>query len=327
MRVTIYLFLAFNLWLVGCSTTIPNVSTTPVSQQPLAKAIPVYQKSTSVLQTELTHHAEIHPPRQEAVSGDVHPPCDRAEAGSPIDVTVPDDSIFLVGERFVKIWKLRNAGSCSWTPNYSVVWFSGVSLGLQTTERLRKVVPPGEEVEIAVEMIAPELPGEYQSNWKIQNAQGELFGIGPEGESPFWVRIQVFPRPVSTPEATLTPFVPTPEIYRTGSFELSIGDSLDLDSGSYNPEQGADLVFEGLEGNYWIKPQENSYLALISLFSPGYQDCRLAELAQETIPAKQEIHGNFVCIRTNEDRLGSVLLGFDIERHKLSGTYILWELP
>lgn len=333
MRVTIYLLLLFNLWLVSCSTAIPHDSMPSHSEQPTAKTIPGDQKSSSILPTELTYQAETYSSRQEATSEGMrisprnHLPCDRAEAGTPIDVAVPDDSAFLAGERFVKIWKLRNAGSCSWTSDYSVVWFSGAPLGLQTSERLKQVVAPGEEVEIAVEMMAPDVPGVYQSHWKMQNARGQLFGIGPEGESPFWVRIQVLPRPTSTPEAMVTPFVPTPGIYRTGSFELSPGDSLDLDSGLFNPEQGGDFVFEILDGNYWIKPQENSYLAVTSLFSPGYQDCRLAELAQEAILATQEIQGSFMCLRTNEGRLGSILLSLDFERNQLSGAYILWELP
>ena len=36
-------------------------------------------------------------------------------------------------------------------------------------------------------MIAPAAAGTYQSNWKLQNADGLLFGLGPSG--------QAFPRP------------------------------------------------------------------------------------------------------------------------------------
>jgi hypothetical protein len=56
---------------------------------------------------------------------------------------------------------------------------------------LGREIRPGEQVDIAVDMRAPDESGSYQGNWKLLNPFGQLFGIGPKGDAPFWVRISV----------------------------------------------------------------------------------------------------------------------------------------
>lgn len=36
------------------------------------------------------------------------------------DVTIPDDTEMLVGEEFIKTWRLKNIGTCTWTSQYAV---------------------------------------------------------------------------------------------------------------------------------------------------------------------------------------------------------------
>ncbi len=38
------------------------------------------------------------------------------------DVTVPDGSIYPPGATFTKTWRLKNIGTCTWTPSYSMVY-------------------------------------------------------------------------------------------------------------------------------------------------------------------------------------------------------------
>jgi hypothetical protein len=71
---------------------------------------------------------------------------------------------------------------------------------------LGQEVRPGESVEISVDIAAPQKPGVYQGNWKLQNTEGQLFGIGPNSSAPFWVRIMVLAPPTDTDApATQTP--------------------------------------------------------------------------------------------------------------------------
>src|SRR4030042_4480106 len=46
-------------------------------------------------------------------------PCDRAQFVS--DVSVPDNTEIGAGTTFVKTWKMRNNGSCTWTSGYALV--------------------------------------------------------------------------------------------------------------------------------------------------------------------------------------------------------------
>jgi hypothetical protein len=137
-------------------------------------------------------------------------PCDQAGAGKPIDLSIPDDSQLLPGQAFTKVWRLQNVGSCTWTKEYSVALFSGESLGAQPSVSLPGDIPPGQTVEISVDMIAPLAPGKYQGNWKLRNPSDEWFGIGPDGSAPFWVRILVVELPSTATEPVPLTFGNTP---------------------------------------------------------------------------------------------------------------------
>jgi hypothetical protein len=56
---------------------------------------------------------------------------------------------------------------------------------------LDKVVEPGEEGEISINLIAPSTEGTYRGEWKLHNAEGALFGIGQDANAAFWVQIVV----------------------------------------------------------------------------------------------------------------------------------------
>jgi hypothetical protein len=130
------------------------------------------------------------------------PACNRAMAGNPIDVTIPDDTVMQPGETFTKTWRLVNSGDCTWSTSYALIWFSGERFNAPIKTNLRGPVGPGQAIDISVEMTAPSTTGTYQSNWKLQDATGVLFGIGPLGDSPFWVRIVVAITPTITPTPT-----------------------------------------------------------------------------------------------------------------------------
>lgn len=116
-------------------------------------------------------------------------PCERAEFVS--DVTVPDGSEFSPGQTFIKTWRLKNTGSCTWTTGYRVVFESGNALGAPPSFNLPVNVPPDGLVDISVNMKAPDQPREYESYWKLQNPQGVIFGLGSNGDKSFWVKIKV----------------------------------------------------------------------------------------------------------------------------------------
>lgn len=138
--------------------------------------------------------------------------CNQAAPGVPIDVTIPDDTRMEPGKTFTKTWRLVNTGTCSWSTDYTISVFSGEPMGAPPGVSLPNNVAPGQSVDVSVDLVAPQAAATYQGNWKLRNANGEWFGIGPNGNSPFWVKIIVAGTPVGTitPTVTGTPGTPYP---------------------------------------------------------------------------------------------------------------------
>ncbi len=136
-------------------------------------------------------------------------PCNKAGAGVPFDITIPDDSPMYAGQEFTKTWRLVNRGSCKWTRLYKLVFYSQNSMGAQYEQFISGEVLPGQAIDLSIKFYAPFAPGSYQSNWMLQNPNGNLFGIGFNADAPFYVRIIVTDDPTPTPTITLTPS-PTP---------------------------------------------------------------------------------------------------------------------
>ena len=115
--------------------------------------------------------------------------CDKAEFVA--DVTVPDGTTFAPGQAFTKTWRLKNVGTCTWTPSYSLAFVSGEIMGGAAASALPASVAPGQTVDLSVYLTAPSTSGPHEGSWMLRNASGGFFGIGASGTSPFWVRINV----------------------------------------------------------------------------------------------------------------------------------------
>lgn len=154
-------------------TQIP--SETPVTPSPMPS-------STSTLAATSTVSSQ----QQQQQSS-----CDLVTANaSTIDVTIPDDTVFDPGDTFTKTWKLTNAGTCTWTSDYEIVFSSGDAMDGPAAKQLTAgTVPPGGSVEISVDLTAPSTAGTYQGFWKLRNADGVVFGFANNGA--FWVKIKV----------------------------------------------------------------------------------------------------------------------------------------
>ena len=116
--------------------------------------------------------------------------CD--QAAFITDVTVPDGMVFAPGASLTKTWRLRNAGSCTWTTSYTLVFVSGDKMGGADAINLPGSVAPGQSVDLTVQLVAPAAPGTFRGNWQLKNESGAIFGLGPAFK-PFWVEIKVLP--------------------------------------------------------------------------------------------------------------------------------------
>ncbi|HEY3313019.1 MAG TPA: NBR1-Ig-like domain-containing protein [Anaerolineales bacterium] len=105
------------------------------------------------------------------------------------DVTVPDGTTFSPGDIFVKTWRLKNRGTCTWSPDYMLAFNSGDRMGDTNAVRLPEYVAPGQSVDVSVTLTAPAAPGEHVGYWMLRNPTGVLFGSGDKANTPFYVDI------------------------------------------------------------------------------------------------------------------------------------------
>jgi hypothetical protein len=115
-------------------------------------------------------------------------PCYRAEILA--DIGAPPNSLLPVGAPFVKTWRIRNAGDCPWTQQFSLVLSGGDPMGTSTNHPLGGPIAPGEILNLSIALTAPGFPGAHQGNWFLRSASGEMFGDGPNASIPLQVIIR-----------------------------------------------------------------------------------------------------------------------------------------
>lgn len=336
MKITIPLLACYLLipaTLAGCGM-LPSPSTLlePSAVASMPETAPIKltlaASETPVQPGEQTAEPVILLTDQPEVDATASRPCDVIAPGQPIDVTVRDGSSYHTGESFAKTWRLVNAGSCSWTSDYSVVWFSGQMLGPVIEQRMGAVTAPGESLEITVDMVAPETPGTYQSNWKMRNADGDLFGLGPGGDAPFWVKVEVLQLSTDTPSPQATPN-PTLAVYYSDTANLAANDRIDLDSGVVNHEGEDDLSYLVTNaGSQTLLPQNGARAAFFGSQPPVETDCQNAFLGSESVVLSEPVNGTYLCYRTNQGLPGFIRLTQPEETtDSLSLDFVTWIVP
>ncbi|MBQ6509668.1 MAG: transporter substrate-binding domain-containing protein [Flexilinea sp.] len=100
------------------------------------------------------------------------------------DVTIKDGQQVAPGERFRKIWRVYNNGTCSWNSGYSFVYVSGDRMEGNNIS-IPATVAPGQTIDLAVDLIAPKSSGTYRGNWQMRSPQGTNFG------ETIWVKVRV----------------------------------------------------------------------------------------------------------------------------------------
>jgi len=92
------------------------------------------------------------------------------------DASVTDGTQMTAGQSFVKSWKVKNTGVCSWKTTYKIVYGYGNDKMSGLTTALTAEVLPGSEVEISINLKAPDKPGNYSGYWRLANNNGVPFG-------------------------------------------------------------------------------------------------------------------------------------------------------
>jgi len=254
-------------------------------------------------------------------------------------VTIPDDTVLQPNQSFTKTWRLQNSGTCTWNKSYAVAFFSGDQMGASASVALAGDVAPGQSVDISVDMVAPNKAGKYQGNWKMRNAANVLFGIGPGGAAPFWVRIVVIltPTPTSTPR-TATPTATSPAtptstptatatqpVHIVGTASLNVNATVDLDTDQINTA-GADVAYNANDsGKHQLAPQGSALLGVYGGGQPGQASCQATALGTTPIVVEDTPVGNYLCYRTDQGRYGRARISnFNADNFTVTLEILTW---
>lgn len=107
------------------------------------------------------------------------------------DVTFPDGTLVYPGEYFTKVWRLRNAGTCTWNKKYTLDFVGGNRMGAKKSITLGTSVDPGETIDLAVDMVAPDKAGDHEGRWMLATNKGDSFGVDSDAKGAIYVQIQV----------------------------------------------------------------------------------------------------------------------------------------
>eukprot|EP00249_Psilotum_nudum_P009478 c21959_g1_i1 orf=204-2495(+) len=124
-------------------------------------------------------------------------PSGKLDARFVRDVTIFDGTELAPGTSFTKIWRLRNIGSLPWPQQTQLVHVGGDILHSDASvliELPEDGLTPDNEIEVSVDLIAPEQPGRYVSHWRLMAPSGQKFGHR------VWVLIQVVPKDEQSPQ-------------------------------------------------------------------------------------------------------------------------------
>jgi hypothetical protein len=140
---------------------------------------------TDVLTTVSTETPTLEPPIATTTSAIV---IATNELGTPIelcdslsfnptsvDVTIPDGTQMVPSQTFTKTWRIKNDGACAWGSGYGLTYAYGEKMSGKP-QALATLVEIGQEVEVSVELKAPDKVGEYTSAWQMANGKGIPFG-------------------------------------------------------------------------------------------------------------------------------------------------------
>lgn len=90
------------------------------------------------------------------------------------DVTISDGWRLDAGQPFRKIWRIRNAGTTTWKSGYQLAYFRDQQMSGPASIELPPAAP-GQVVDVAVDLVAPNTAGTHRTTWKPKNANKAFF--------------------------------------------------------------------------------------------------------------------------------------------------------
>jgi hypothetical protein len=94
--------------------------------------------------------------------------------------TPADGTYYHLGEDFDLVYQIMNSGGRNWNQHYYLKFVNGIPGKTQDGQAVTLVyfsrnVTPGETISLVIDMVAPQEPGTYSSNWALVNDNGIAF--------------------------------------------------------------------------------------------------------------------------------------------------------
>jgi hypothetical protein len=186
-----------------------------------------------------------------------------------VSETVPDNTEFAPAAQFMKTWVFQNAGTCTWTPDYQLVFDKGEQMGGTSPVPVGQTVAPNASLQVYLPQTAPSEPGEHQGFWMLQNLQGEKFGLGDDGQTAFGIKIKVVTGAPTTSGVNLGPPTRVYTFDSKAETPFYLGDGTDI---GYKVDNG-ELIMTAFEptGDQWRVAEAGQFgnLALEANFRTG----------------------------------------------------------
>ncbi len=274
---------------VGCTAARPAPTPTPLPTARLVRltATPTFTPSPSPSPTT---------------------PCFAVEIDGPAEVQAQA----LVGETVTAQWRLVNVGACPWPGPLALAMQPDSAFPGRLATGPEEIAP-GEAIDIAVSITAPETPGEYVGRWALRTAQGELLPVDLR------LRLQAVP-PTPTPTAT-----PGPPLFVYRQVDVTPGDSINFDDGGAEVAYG----YNGPNDQGLGHVGDHVFFKPIYYWPPDFADCYNASYGlKNALLNPQNQVGMAFCYTTNEKRVGALRIdGYYIDNRgtpHLVVTYMTW---
>ncbi len=263
-------------------TPPPAITELPPTQNVIlpspTSAPPTIELTTAPTSTP-TATATISPTKSPTAQPSATPHGDGActfQAAYVSDVSIPDNTQIGPGISFVKTWRIRNEGTCTWGPDgyalNQLVYVGGDRMGGSTSVALPDDVSQGGTLDISVNLTAPTTPGSYTGYWMLALSDGTRIGFGPEGDQPLTVVIKV----------------PTNTASGATRVQFTEGGTSAAESGSLNANQSGKYVVNALKDQLMLltlsSSSDQTKMSLIG--SDGKTPTLLANSPNTTINAR-----------------------------------------
>ncbi len=180
----------------ACTPPVPTTSSPTLNPQPTtytaslalpANTLTPQPPTFTPQQPTLTPQQPTPNPPQSTLASQSQANCTDS-ASFVADVTIPDNTQLNQGQTFLKTWRIRNTGTCSWDTDYSLVFVNGDKMNSNASIPF-KGTAPGATLDLSANLVAPSANGAYTGNYELHNAAGQLFMI--DNTHLVWVKIVV----------------------------------------------------------------------------------------------------------------------------------------